>query len=129
QFACSAEWSWDGPHIRLLDGDNECSGRVEVLRHNQWGTVCDHGWDLREADVVCLDLGCGLAESALHGAAYGQGSGEIWLRHVQCSGHEASLMRCATVLHSDPHCTHLNDAGVKCSGEKYFSSKASAGCH
>ncbi|KAK0146761.1 Antigen WC1.1 [Merluccius polli] len=107
----------DGNHVRLLDGEDECSGRVEVLSHSQWGTVCDHGWDLREANVVCLELGCGLAQTALHGAAFGPGSGEIWLRHVQCSGHEASLLRCATVLHSSaPHCTHLDDAGVRCSG-------------
>ncbi|KAI4823452.1 hypothetical protein KUCAC02_012035 [Chaenocephalus aceratus] len=36
--------------------------------------------------------------------------------HVQCSGHEASLTRCAVVLHSDAYCTHENDAGVICSG-------------
>lgn len=100
-----------------MDGENKCSGRVEVLRHDQWGTVCDHGWDLREADVVCLELGCGLAESALHGAEFGAGRGEIWLRHVQCSGHETSLIRCAVVLNSNSYCTHENDAGVKCSGE------------
>ncbi|KAM4610219.1 uncharacterized protein ACJ7VT_013523 [Polymixia lowei] len=108
--------AFDSGRIRLVDGENKCSGRVEVLRHNQWGTVCDHGWDLREADVVCLELGCGLAESALHSATFGPGSGEIWLWHVQCSGHEASLTRCANVFYIDPHCTHENDAGVKCSG-------------
>ncbi|XP_067448111.1 uncharacterized protein si:ch211-150o23.3 [Thunnus thynnus] len=102
--------------IRLVGGESKCSGRVELLRHNKWGTVCDHGWDLREAYVVCLDLGCGLAEAAVHNAAFGAGSGEIFLRHVQCSGHESSLTRCAVVLHSNPHCTHENDAGVKCSG-------------
>lgn len=101
-----------------MNGENKCSGRVEVLHHNQWGTVCDHGWDLREADVVCLELGCGLAESAISTAAFGKGTGPIWLQHVQCSGHEASLMRCATVLNSDPPCTHEKDAGVNCSGEK-----------
>lgn len=100
-----------------MDGESKCSGRVEVLRHDQWGTVCDNGWDRREADVVCLELGCGLALSALRGAVFGAGSGEIWLRHVQCSGHESSLTRCAVVLHSNSYCTHENDAGVKCSGE------------
>lgn len=66
---------------------------------------------------MCLELGCGFAESALHGSTFGAGSGEIWLRHVQCSGHESSLTRCAVFLHSNSHCTHENDAGVKCSGE------------
>ncbi|XP_035501712.1 uncharacterized protein si:ch211-150o23.3 isoform X2 [Scophthalmus maximus] len=111
---------WDGVNafggVRLVDGENNCSGRVEVLRHEQWGTVCDHGWDLREADVVCLELDCGLAESVRHGAAFGGGRGEILLRHVQCTGHESSLTRCAVVLHSNSYCTHENDAGVKCSG-------------
>uniref|UniRef100_A0A3P8V8E1 Si:ch211-150o23.3 n=1 Tax=Cynoglossus semilaevis TaxID=244447 RepID=A0A3P8V8E1_CYNSE len=97
------------------NGENKCSGRVEVLRHDQWGTVCDLGWDVREAHVVCLQLGCGFAEHALHGAAFGPGKGEIWLRHVQCTGHESSLTHCAVVLHNYYYCTHENDAGVKCS--------------
>lgn len=41
----------------------------------------------------------------------------IWLRHVQCSGHESGLTRCAVVLHSNAYCTHEKDAGVKCSGD------------
>lgn len=113
--------TWDGVcaadviPVRLANGDEECSGRVEILHKNQWGTVCDHGWDSREANVVCLELGCGLAEFALRGAAFGPGSGEIWLRHVQCSGHESSLALCSSILQSSI-CTHENDAGVKCSG-------------
>lgn len=102
--------------VRLVDGDDKCSGRVEVLRNDQWGTVCDEGWDFREAHVVCLELGCGFAEYPVQGPGFGTGSGQIWLRHVQCSGHESSLARCSVVLNSNLECTHQNDAGVKCSG-------------
>lgn len=112
-------FSWSTDVVRLVNGENKCSGRVEVLRHDQWGTVCDLGWDVREAHVVCLQLGCGFAEHALHGAAFGPGKGEIWLRHVQCTGHESSLTHCAVVLHNYYYCTHENDAGVKCSGKRF----------
>ena len=43
--------------VRLVDGTSESNGRVEVCRHNVWGTVCDNGWDLKDATVVCNQLG------------------------------------------------------------------------
>lgn len=111
---------WDGVTafggVRLVDGDNNCSGRVEVLRHKEWGTVCDYGWDFRAADVVCLELGCGLAENVHNGLRFRKASGPIWLHQVQCSGQEISLLHCSVVLNSNLHCTHENDASVKCSG-------------
>uniref|UniRef100_A0A8C3PBL3 Soluble scavenger receptor cysteine-rich domain-containing protein SSC5D n=1 Tax=Chrysemys picta bellii TaxID=8478 RepID=A0A8C3PBL3_CHRPI len=104
-----------GP-LQLVNGPNRCAGRVEVFRHHQWGTVCDDGWDLTDAGVVCRQLGCGTALSAPGGGRFGQGSGPIWLDDVNCTGTEAALSECRAPPWGDHKCDHREDAGVVCSG-------------
>nr|XP_044636628.1 putative DMBT1-like protein [Equus asinus] len=108
---CSGNW----PELRLVGSSDQCSGRVEVLHHGAWGTVCDDLWDLNEAEVVCRQLGCGRAVSALGKAYFGPGSGDIFLDNLQCSGVERYLGQCAHSGWSEHNCGHHEDAGVICS--------------
>uniref|UniRef100_S4RE54 SRCR domain-containing protein n=1 Tax=Petromyzon marinus TaxID=7757 RepID=S4RE54_PETMA len=108
-----------GVEVRLVGGGNACQGRVEVLYRKIWGTVCDDFWDLQDAEVVCHQLGCGSAVSALGNAFYGVGSGRIWMDNVQCNGSESQLSQCRQNGWGTHDCSHVEDASVICSRVDY----------
>ena len=43
--------------IRLESGRNDREGTVRVCISGVWSTVCNLGWDSRDAAVVCRQLG------------------------------------------------------------------------
>ena len=89
-------------------------GRVEVLHYGTWGTICDDSWDLQDADVVCHELGYDGALSATGNAAFGRGTGPIWLDNVQCVGNETSISLCNHRGWGVHDCGHHKDAAVVC---------------
>lgn len=99
-----------------MDGGSPCAGRVEMLEHGKWGTVCDDTWDLDDAQVVCQQLRCGWAIQAPPGSHFTPGKGPIHRDQVNCSGTEAYLWDCPG-LPGDQYCGHKEDAGVVCSGQ------------
>ncbi|XP_067424428.1 antigen WC1.1-like, partial [Emydura macquarii macquarii] len=106
----------DKEKLRVVKGEDSCSGRVEVWHRGSWGTVCDDSWDLADANVVCKQLGCGSAVSAPGEAAFGEGTGVIWVEKVNCRGTESSLWDCPATPWGESNCGHKEDAAVNCSG-------------
>ncbi|XP_068199354.1 scavenger receptor cysteine-rich type 1 protein M130-like [Antennarius striatus] len=103
------------PPLRLVNGTDRCSGRLEILHDGHWGTVCDDEWDIKDAQVVCRAMDCGSPQAAKSGAFFGQGSEEIWLDDVNCIGNESSLLHCQHSTLGESNCGHGEDAGVVCS--------------
>lgn len=43
--------------VRLINGESETEGRVELLHDGKWGTVCDDMFDKADGDVICRMIG------------------------------------------------------------------------
>ncbi len=117
---CVANLCWTFCHaatVRLVNGPNPRAGRLEVLHNDVWGTVCEDSFDVRDASVVCQQLGLGSSGTAYGNARYGQATGQIWLDEVGCTGTEARLESCRHNPWGTHDCTHAKDVGVECAPE------------
>lgn len=43
--------------LRLVNGNNPSSGRLEIFKNGLWGTVCSIHFNKADADVACKQLG------------------------------------------------------------------------
>ena len=93
------------------------TGRVKVFYYRQWGTICDNGWGIREARVVCRQLGYKDAVRTLPSNQVPYGSVHIWLSYVRCTGREQNITSCSHSPWGNNYCIHNRDAGVECSSE------------
>jgi len=97
--------------VRLADGPDVHSGRVEVFRNGEWGTVCDDGFGQADADVVCRQLGYAGAERV---QGFGAGVGPIQMDDLACAGNEDRLIECRHLNAQQHNCGHDEDVGVVC---------------
>ena len=59
--------------------------------------------------------------TALPSAAFGEGTGQIWISDLSCTGNEITLFSCSTntplgTVESSTSCMHSNDVAVRCQG-------------
>ncbi|XP_078354327.1 uncharacterized protein LOC144638916 [Oculina patagonica] len=102
--------------VKLLDGRGyPYQGRVSLYYDGQEGTVCDDGWDMNDAHVVCRMLGYPRAVAFTTGSTFGGAKGgPILLDEVNCTGNENTLAACPHFGWGNSDCNHTEDAGVIC---------------
>ncbi|WAR02127.1 C163B-like protein, partial [Mya arenaria] len=97
-------------NIRLVGGSSKCSGRVEILLNQTWGTVCDDGFTDTNAVVVAG------AKAIRNLTGYPTAPAQIWLDEVMCTGSEQSIADCTNGIPTNLiDCFHNEDVGVVCS--------------
>ena len=101
--------------IRLVGGESEREGRVEICYNGVWGTVCDYGWDQVDADVVCRQLGFGYQGTiSISNSHFGT---PVLLENIECNQNHSNLSQCVDLrlLGSYHDCEYT--AGVICMDE------------
>ena len=69
---------------------------------------------MKDAQVVCRQLGHSRALRAPNYSLFGEGNGHIWLDNVHCVGNETSIQDCAHAGWNNNNCGHVRDASVVC---------------
>eukprot|EP00742_Colponemidia_sp_Colp-10_P013443 GILJ01015183.1.p1 GENE.GILJ01015183.1~~GILJ01015183.1.p1 ORF type:complete len:1320 (-),score=112.96 GILJ01015183.1:479-4438(-) len=103
--------------MRLVGGDSDSSGRVEVRAGNwsAWGTLCNDFFDESPAAwrVVCQAMG--KRGDGTYQQTYGYGTGPIALDDLRCPDGAEGLEDCEYRRPlGTSNCVHSEDAGVTC---------------
>ncbi|XP_011290630.1 uncharacterized protein LOC101896627 isoform X2 [Musca domestica] len=86
-----------GYEVRLTGGESSNKGRVEVKILGKWGYVCDDKFGLKDADVVCRELGFKMGAMEVRGSSYyppADTNAVFNMDEVECKGNETSLREC-----------------------------------
>lgn len=93
---------------------------LKIRIGNKWGTVCNYGWTILDAALVCHQLGFILdvenwfmERSQIPNAGINE---DILLSNVRCTKDDNDITKCRAEREQDfeNSCTHANDVGVRC---------------
>lgn len=90
---------------------NVTMGIVEVYQKYFWTTLCANGFDQRDADVICRQLGYSSARVLLPGQ-FGRSPRYVHTVNIKCTGNETDILDCE---HEMGFCSSYNYASVLCS--------------
>ncbi|XP_039149703.1 uncharacterized protein LOC6737381 isoform X2 [Drosophila simulans] len=103
--------------VRLSGGESPNMGRIEVKANGQWGYVCDDKFGLKDADVVCRELGFRMGAQEVRGSSFYAPPNQDFnylMDEVECHGNETKLGQCAFKGWGVHNCGVDEVAGVTC---------------
>ncbi|XP_036214601.2 protein bark beetle isoform X2 [Bactrocera oleae] len=108
--------------VRLVGGAGDYEGRLQVYLDGRWGTVCDYGWTVLNAALVCHHLGYTLnpRDWRLHRSQMPTVgvTEDVIVSNVRCTEHDLDITKCraeySTRGEFENSCTHENDVGMRC---------------
>ena len=114
--------------VRLV-GSNDNQGIVATYDKvgEVWRPLCDDGWNLKSASVVCRQLNLGPPVSIYSHASHVVPvsgyyrlftSNEYGIERLVCEGTESNIAKCQYSISSEFGCHHNETAGVVCSSSK-----------
>ncbi|XP_070555559.1 scavenger receptor cysteine-rich domain-containing protein DMBT1-like [Ptychodera flava] len=105
--------------VRLTGEGLPFEGRVDIASVDRWGLVCNEGWDMRDADVVCRQLGhemgAMLAKAERRWMTEDETFGYL-VKNVDCHGDEDGISAC-------------DRTGIPSGGCKKYTDEASVTCN
>lgn len=81
--------------VRLNGASLNYSGRVEVFYRGKWGRICSNKFDIKDAQVICRQLGFKEALAEFTGSNVEDSKLPFLMSEVSCTGHESELASCA----------------------------------
>ena len=103
------------PPVRLVGGNSENEGRVEIYYNNTWGTVCGgYTWDQSDSNTVCRQLGYTGATRSYLSPLINQENAPVWMDRVGCSTLSICLGKCSFTGFGNNRCKHTQDVFVNC---------------
>ncbi|KAK7929035.1 hypothetical protein WMY93_005430 [Mugilogobius chulae] len=89
----------EASYVRLDGAESRCLGRLQLEYKAEWRPVSQQQWSLREAAVVCRQLGCGFAMHT-HIQSSVKELQSVWRFFSDCEGSESALLTCGSVRES-----------------------------
>ena len=103
----------DTMKVSLVGGSGSHEGDVHIGGF----PVCDDGWDSRDAEVVCHQLGFPGLHTYTRLSRFTESSETPFIAtSFKCEGNETGLFECSRE-EGAVRCEHSETAGVVCSGE------------